>query len=67
MTTGTLPASMADCSAPSSSEKPPTKAKSLAAMSLASLVTVPEEKALSMPLSTNLRPLTPPWLLIMAK
>ena len=58
---------MAGCSAPSSSEKPPTKAKSLAAMFFASLATVPEEKALSMPLSSSLRPLTPPWLLIMAK
>ena len=58
---------MAGCSAPSRSEKPPTMAKSLAAMFWASLVTVPEEKALSIPLSISLRPFTPPSLLIMAK
>ena len=33
----------------------------------ASLVTVPDEKALSIPLRISLRPLTPPSLLIMAK
>ena len=42
-------------------------AKSLAAMFWASLATVPEEKALSIPFSISLRPLTPPSLLIIAK
>ncbi len=64
---GTLSASIADCSPPSSSEKPPTMAKSLAAMFWASLATVPEEKALSIPFSISLRPFTPPSLLIIAK
>jgi hypothetical protein len=55
---------MAAFSAPSSSEKPPTMAKSLAAMLCDSLVTVPDEKALSMPLRMSWRPFTPPLLLM---
>ena len=53
------PASMAGCSDPSRREKPPTMAKSFLAMLWASLATVPEEKALSMPLRIELAAVHP--------